>query len=142
MQSGSPLELYNNPANQFVAGFIGSPKMNFIQVKAADRTGVTLDGTRLETGRTITRETLTLGIRPEHLGVGEGQGQTMGDAQVELVEHLGGSTVLHLRPSLGAQTMTVVLAGQQAVRPGDVIPLRIDPSHCHFFDPEGQTLPR
>ncbi|MCX8279228.1 ABC transporter ATP-binding protein [Phyllobacterium sp. 0TCS1.6C] len=142
MQAGSPLELYNNPANQFVAGFIGSPKMNFITVQIADNTGILLNGMRIEACRQVKGEQLTLGVRPEHLEIGEGPGQSIGDAYVELVEHLGGSTVLHVRPSFQADTMTVVLAGQLSCRPGDIVPLRLGTANCHFFDTEGNTVPR
>src|SRR5690606_31804925 len=142
MQAGSPLELYNDPANQFVAGFIGSPKMNFISVDVADGTGVVLNGTRIEVGRQVQGDRLMMGIRPEHLDIGDSQGQPIGDAHVDLVEHLGGSTVLHVRPPFQKDTMTVVLAGQQSCRSGDVVPLRMNETRCHFFDSEGNALRR
>ncbi|MBD9528704.1 ABC transporter ATP-binding protein [Paracoccus sp. PAR01] len=143
MQAGSPLKLYNEPENQFVAGFIGSPKMNFVPVSVADATGFNLDGQRIEAGRSLhsaAGAALTLGIRPEHIVVGDGEGQSLGDAQVELVEHLGGSTVLHVRPRFGAEPLTVVLPGQQPCRNGDRVSLRIDPARCHFFTPEGRAI--
>lgn len=142
MQAGSPLDLYNNPANQFVAGFIGSPKMNFMAVEVADATGVSLNGARLEAGRPVNTGLVTLGVRPEHLDIGEGPGQSIGDGHVELVEHLGGSTVLHVRPAFQSDPVTVVLAGQQSCRTGEIVPLRIDAARCHFFDAEGNTVPR
>ncbi|MDP9837267.1 multiple sugar transport system ATP-binding protein [Neorhizobium huautlense] len=142
MQAGSPLELYNNPANQFVAGFIGSPKMNFVAVEAADGTAVTLNGVRIETGRQHASGKLTLGIRPEHIDIGDGPGQVIGEARVELVEHLGGSTVLHVLPPFQEETMTVMLSGQQPCRSGDRVALRIERKNCHLFDTEGRALLR
>ncbi len=143
MQAGSPLTLYNAPANQFVAGFIGSPKMNFVPVTLTDATGVALDQQRIEAGRPLRAQhgtNLTLGIRPEHIGIGDGPGQRLGDARVDLVEHLGGSTVLHVTPAFAKEPLTVVLPGQQACRTGDLVPLRIDPADCHFFTPDGRAL--
>ncbi|MTH79065.1 ABC transporter ATP-binding protein [Paracoccus aestuariivivens] len=143
MQAGSPLELYNSPANQFVAGFIGSPKMNFVPVRIGDATGISLNGQRLDATRPLAGaigDPLTLGIRPEHISINEGAGQSLGEAHVELVEHLGGSTVLHARPAFGSETLTVVLPGQQPCRNGDKVPLWIDPARCHFFTPDGQAL--
>ena len=143
MQAGSPLELYNAPANQFVAGFLGSPKMNFAPVSLGEGGAVMLDRHRIEVDRPLTSapgEALTLGIRPEHIGIGEGPGQSLGEAQVDLVEHLGGSTVLHVRPRFGHEPLTVVLPGQHSCRTGDVVPLRIDSADCHFFDGEGRAI--
>ncbi|OSP53853.1 ABC transporter ATP-binding protein [Pseudoruegeria sp. SK021] len=143
MQAGSPLELYNAPVDQFVAGFIGSPKMNFVPVQIADATGVLLDGQRIETGQVLEGPVgtpLTMGIRPEHISVSDGTGQAIGEARVELVEHLGVSTVLHARLAVGAETLIVVLPGQQPCRSGDVVSLRTDPGLCHLFAADGRAL--
>ncbi|WP_128255714.1 ABC transporter ATP-binding protein [Falsirhodobacter deserti] len=141
MQVGSPLELYNAPANEFVAGFIGSPKMNFMPVKT-EGDGVMLAGQRLQVGHALTAAPgtpLTLGIRPEHISVG-GEGASLGDGRVELVEHLGGSTVLHVRPAGDRNALAVVLPGQQPCRTGDTVPMRVDPAKCHLFNPDGSAL--
>ncbi|WP_435169102.1 ABC transporter ATP-binding protein [Falsirhodobacter sp. 1013] len=142
MQVGSPLELYNAPANEFVAGFIGSPKMNFLPVRIGDDGGVLCAGRRLEMGRQLTGApgaAVTLGIRPEHITLGGG-GEPLAEGRVDLVEHLGGSTVLHVRPRVGEGVLSVVLPGQQPCHTGDVVPLHVDPARCHFFDREGITL--
>ena len=142
MQVGSPLELYNAPANEFVAGFIGSPKMNFLSAKIEDDTGVLCAGRRLEAGRRLTGATgapLTLGIRPEHITLA-GEGERFAEGRIDLVEHLGGSTVLHVRPEVGQDVLTVVLPGQQPCRTGDIVPLHLDPARCHFFSPDGLAL--
>lgn len=142
MQVGSPLELYNAPANEFVAGFIGSPKMNFLPAEIVDATGIRCAGRRLEAGRPLPRPSgasVTLGIRPEHITLG-GNGDRLTEGRIELVEHLGGSTVLHVRTRTEDGMLTVMLPGQQPCRSGDVVPLHIDPAHCHFFTPEGLAL--
>ena len=144
MQVGSPLELYNAPANAFVAGFIGSPKMNFLPAEVADATGLRCAGRRVETGRPMSRPlgaTLTLGIRPEHITLG-GTGEVLGNGRIDLVEHLGGSTVLHVQPEVGDAVLTVVLPGQQPCRTGEVVPLHIEPARCHLFTSDGLALHR
>ena len=99
-QAGSPLELYHHPRNLFVAGFIGSPKMNFLPAKvtASDQNGATV---QLQSGSTLTiavqagrlkaGDTVTLGVRPEHLRPAE-SGELLGEVMV--VERLGGETFL------------------------------------------------
>src|SRR6478735_5104823 len=106
-QIGSPLELYRTPHNRFVAGFIRSPKMNFIDVRVllVDATGVTIE---LPGGEPLTLpfaaasiktgESLTLGIRPEHfIESGSGDIDSGLTGEVMVIEHLGGETLLHIR---------------------------------------------
>jgi ABC-type sugar transport system ATPase subunit len=145
-QVGSPLELYNNPVNLFVAGFIGSPRMNFLEAKlsaaAADGVEVTLgDGTRLRlpcrADGHAPGEPLTLGVRPEHLRVGD-QGQLK--VAVSLVEHLGGVTFFY--GSLGSdESLTIEVPGQAFLDGGATVAVRLDPALCHLFDREGLALP-
>jgi multiple sugar transport system ATP-binding protein len=145
-QTGSPLELYHHPRNLFVAGFIGSPKMNFFatEVRAAEPQGVTV---ALPGGQTVTvpvaAGTLrpgakaTLGVRPEHLRPAE-TGEITGD--IVVAERLGGETYSYLR--LPDQPLVVAQAeGSDAHRVHDRIALRIDPATCHLFDAEGNSLP-
>ena len=119
-QYGSPLELYEHPANLFVAGFIGSPKMNLVPGDAAGEPGVA-----------------TLGIRPEHLGVGkEGEGWP---GTVSVAEHLGSDTFLYVDAGkLG--TLTVRYVGELSLRAGDRVWLSPDPSRLHRFDKEGSVI--
>src|SRR5689334_940487 len=107
-QAGSPLELYHHPVNLFVAGFIGSPKMNFLatELRAAGPDGVTvvLPGGRdvrvpVAAGTLQPGAKLTLGVRPEHLKTGE-NGELTGD--VIVAERLGGETYLYIRPPAGS----------------------------------------
>ncbi|GLS23395.1 sugar ABC transporter ATP-binding protein [Labrys miyagiensis] len=146
MQVGAPLDLYNAPANQFVAGFIGSPKMNFLPARLAGagdaievagrnvRLGAPLPGAR-------TGEPVTFGVRPEHIQVGGEAGEALGEVKINLVEHLGGGTVLYATTA-GGENLTVSAAGQLRVHHGESVPLRIDPAICHVFDDKGATLTR
>ena len=145
MQVGRPLDLYNNPANQFVAGFIGSPKMNFLTAKLSptDTSNRTLE----VAGQTITldrpldvqpNEQLTFGIRPEHIQAG-GQSTALGGASIQLVEHLGGSTVVYTNTPDG-QPATVLLDGQKQMRIGETIPLSFDLANTHIFGSDGRRV--
>jgi multiple sugar transport system ATP-binding protein len=136
-QAGAPLELYNNPRNIFVAGFIGSPKMNFLPARA-EGGSLTVGGNPLSLGRDVTGAA-TLGIRPEHITVTEGSGVKFADLRVDLVENLGGQTVVYATTSDG-QPMTVVLEGQRQVELGTTMAAYVDPSKAHLFDSEGLAL--
>ncbi|RYE56027.1 MAG: sn-glycerol-3-phosphate ABC transporter ATP-binding protein UgpC, partial [Hyphomicrobiales bacterium] len=92
-QAGAPLELYNNPKNLFVAGFIGSPKMNLLTATGEGDTVKTASGS-LPLGRSAAG-TATLGIRPEHITLTAGSGAKFADLRVDLVENLGGQTVIY-----------------------------------------------
>ncbi len=136
-QAGAPLELYNNPRNLFVAGFIGSPKMNFLH--ASEANGVLkAAGSELSLGRTVTGAA-TLGIRPEHITVVEGSGIKFADVRVDLVENLGGQTVVYATTSDG-QSLTIVLEGQRSVELGSTVSAYLDPTKAHVFDAEGNTI--
>lgn len=118
-QVGSPMELYNNPANQFVAGFLGAPSMNFIP---ADKLGGAPD--------------TVVGIRPEHLKLAQ-QGRIGG--QVTHVEKLGGDTNVLVDIGRG-DPVTVRLFGQHAVEPDTDIQLDFDDVDGFLFDASGQRL--
>ena len=136
-QAGPPLELYHRPANLFVAGFLGSPKMNFLPVRAAEG-GVRLaDGTRLPiAGAPLAFQELTLGVRPEHLAVDGGEGGIAGT--VRLAEHLGAETYLHVETAAGA--VTVRTGGGIGPSAGDRVRLRLPPEACHLFGPDGRAV--
>ena len=145
-QVGSPLELYHHPANLFVAGFIGSPRMNLLPVRATgpDPAGVRVtlpgggevvvpvDGARAAPGATV-----TLGIRPEALKPGT-DGALAGE--VAHVERLGGLTLAHVTVAGGA-TVVAQIEGSAPVRTGETIRLTIDPGATHLFDGDGRALP-
>ncbi|MBB5573801.1 multiple sugar transport system ATP-binding protein [Rhizobium paranaense] len=145
-QVGAPLDLYNKPRNKFVAGFIGSPKMNFLDAKivASDDGSAVIDlaGQTVRLPRRLgglqPGQPVTLGARPEHLNVGD-RGLALGSARVDLVEHLGGQTILYVTLH-GGQALTVALEDQQAIRAGETVSIHIDPERCHLFGPDGVTL--
>ncbi|GFG69478.1 ABC transporter ATP-binding protein [Mycolicibacter senuensis] len=140
-QCAPPRELYRNPANVFVAGFIGSPAMNLFTVPVVDG-AVSLGGYTLAVPREIaTHETeLVIGVRPEHL-VLDGGGA---DVDVELVEELGADTYVYGRviESGGAsrRAVTARVAGDSSLRRDDRVRLRPDPEHVHFFSADGVRL--
>jgi multiple sugar transport system ATP-binding protein len=149
-QQGSPLDLYNDPKNLFVAGFIGSPRMNFLQAKLrsggpggaqielGDGTTLVLprDSAGLQPGTPV-----TLGVRPEHLQVGDAHGGPALRLAVSLVEHLGGVTFLY-GTLASDETLTIEVQGQYFVETGAAVPISVDTALCHLFDGEGQALPR
>ncbi|QYO76994.1 ABC transporter ATP-binding protein [Devosia salina] len=136
-QAGAPLELYNNPRNLFVAGFIGSPKMNFMTTSAEGGTLKT-GGLNLDLGRNVAGAT-TLGIRPEHITIADGSGVKFADVTVDLVENLGGQTVVYATTTDG-QALTIVLEGQRNVEIGSKVAAYVDPAKAHIFDAEGMAL--
>jgi len=137
-QHGTPLDIYNKPANRFVAGFIGSPKMNFLDVTAAangrDAT-ITLGSGRfsLPTRRGIDAgEKLTLGVRPEHVVAGGTAEIDLGALAIVHVEQLGGQTIAYGRLPDG-QALNVVLEGQRRISAGDSLPVGAMAGGCHLF---------
>jgi multiple sugar transport system ATP-binding protein len=119
-QYGSPLELYERPANLFVAGFIGSPKMNFVSGEAVGEPAVA-----------------TLGVRPEHLRIGkEGEGWP---GTVSVAEHLGSDTFLYVDAGkLGLLTARCI--GEFSLKAGDRVWLSPDPLRLHRFDKDGAVI--
>jgi multiple sugar transport system ATP-binding protein len=136
-QAGAPLELYNSPRNLFVAGFIGSPKMNFLSA-SADGAGLKVAGNSLALQRPVAGAT-TLGVRPEHITISEGSGLKLADVRVDLVENLGGQTVVYATTT-DNQAVTIVLEGQSKVELGATVGVHIDPARIHLFDAEGQAI--
>jgi multiple sugar transport system ATP-binding protein len=120
-QVGSPLDLYRSPRNLFVAGFIGSPKMNLIEGEEASRRGAR-----------------TIGIRPEHLRLSRDAGDWKGT--VGVAEHLGSDTFLHVHVD-GIGQVTARTDGEIALAHGDTVHLTPDPSRIHRFGADGTALP-
>jgi multiple sugar transport system ATP-binding protein len=119
-QVGSPLELYGHPDNLFVAGFIGSPKMNLVTGDSAKKLG----------GATV-------GIRPEHLDLSTQQGTWQG--VVEVAEHLGSDTFLYIAVN-GIGRVTARAPGEFSLKVGDRVWLTPKPEHIHRFDAEGRAI--
>jgi multiple sugar transport system ATP-binding protein len=119
-QVGSPMELYNTPNNLFVAGFIGSPRMNFVKGDYAKAKGAA-----------------TTGIRPEHLTLSKESGTWKGT--VSVAEHLGADTFLHLDVD-GIGQMTARAGGEFGAKHGDTVYLTPDESRLHRFDDKGLRI--
>src|SRR5215510_8650988 len=143
-QVGDPLELYNNPANKFVAGFIGSPAMNFATVTMVDGNGrltaknagleIEVPGTHAERLRGHVGRQLTLGVRPENLhvaGAGDPDGLTF-TSKVEVVEKLGSEILLDVR--VGSDTMVAAVENTVRAKVQDSLRLAVNPERLHFFD--------
>jgi multiple sugar transport system ATP-binding protein len=136
-QVGAPLELYNSPRNLFVAGFIGSPKMNFLTA-SADGNRVNVAGGSIDLARPVAGTT-TLGVRPEHITLTEGSGIKLADVRVDLVESLGGQTVVYATTA-DNQPINIVLEGQRDVTLGSTIAAHIDPARLHLFNASGDVV--
>jgi multiple sugar transport system ATP-binding protein len=147
VQVGRPLELYHRPCNRFVAGFIGSPRMNFLpgRLVRGDGRGAEIeleDGTRLQAkvdGSAVAAgEAVTLGIRPEHLDMDRGENRL--PATVSLVEQLGDHNLIHLE---WRETQLVVRAESDVTpEPGSELSLSLPMQHCHLFDESGTAMTR
>ncbi len=139
-QLGTPIELYERPKTIFVAGFIGSPSMNFLDATLSDNgskavfTGadeVELPGKFAA----FANARVCVGIRPEHLRVANGA-TTPHTVTVQVVEHLGADTLVHGTFSSGDFDLTIRLQGVKNIGQGDVLPLTFDQENIHVFDPD------
>jgi len=147
-QVGSPLELYHHPGNLFVAGFIGSPRMNLLSAQLLE-VADSFARVELQGGTTATvpvnaangtvGSNVTLGVRPEDLG------KTDGDVslpmQVDVAERLGGSTYLYGRCA-GLDNFVVQRAGLDPTQSGGVVDIKVSESDCHVFDENGLAFER
>ena len=150
-QVGTPLELYHQPVNKFVAGFIGSPKMNFIAGTLVSATPmlatvklhegsvvqVAVDATTLPAG-----DPVTLGIRPEHVHATVQPGENAVKSHVQLAEHLGDTTYLHVMLTGGTESLTVRTDPENPLDTGDTAWLGLPPKRCFLFSQQGKTLPQ
>ncbi|MET3228047.1 UNVERIFIED_ORG: multiple sugar transport system ATP-binding protein [Burkholderia sp. 1263] len=147
-QTGAPLELYHHPKSRFVAGFIGSPRMNFVDAvvdsiepgrvaltlaQGGERLSVHVDGQRLQRGQAV-----TLGVRPEHLRL-DGDGQFIQCVTV-LSERLGEHSYIHADHAAGS--LVAKAPGDTPIESGERIRIRVPPSACHLFDADGVALRR
>ncbi|MEM7694050.1 MAG: ABC transporter ATP-binding protein [Pseudomonadota bacterium] len=121
-QVGSPLDLYRNPRNTFVAGFIGSPKMNFMTGAEAEKHGAH-----------------TIGVRPEHITPSSTEGLWQG--RIGVSEHLGSDTFFHVHMEGRAEPITVRAGGEVDMHHGDTIHLTPDATRIHKFGADGLRLP-
>ena len=133
-QVGAPMDLYRDPDNKFVGGFIGSPAMNFLKA--------TVQGGRIEIpalrqsvaapGSTIDGQKVLVGLRPEHLTPEPGEA-----LKVELTESLGGVSYAHLVATTG-ETMIVEERGDRRSSAGDAVSLAIEPGKVYVFDAKSE----
>lgn len=148
-QVGSPLELYHHPCNLFVAGFIGSPKMNFIEGKlvaaSAETATVQLaDGSVIETNvdarKGVAGAKVTLGIRPEHWRFDINGNTIVGE--VIAAEHLGEATVLYLQAQGALEHLVVRADAAHHAKAGESISVHLPPSRCYLFNEAGAAFQR
>jgi multiple sugar transport system ATP-binding protein len=148
-QVGAPLELYHRPRNLFVAGFIGSPKMNFIAARLVSASGGTARVT-VDTGETIDAAVdaralqpgapLTIGIRPEDAAIGANMQSLVREVQWQ--ERLGETTYLYLRSRDETDPLVVKAPGNLHANPGQRVAVGVPANMIHVFDAQGQALPR
>jgi len=146
-QVDTPLNLYAFPVNKFVAGFIGSPSMNFLKVRVVEEPGGVYllgEGVRIQTNPKMARELrqagylnreVWLGVRPEHLSLGDDpENRLVGE--VEIVEPLGADTELHV--NVGGTMVTAKLEGHVLAKPGERVVLTTKRDRLHVFDLESE----
>jgi multiple sugar transport system ATP-binding protein len=150
-QVGSPQVLYDTPINRFVAGFIGSPSMNFVEVhmegsgESAKLVGpagwsIPIPTRYREAATPKADKTLFAGFRPEHLDIGEASAGAGGfQARADVVEYLGNEELLHLNAA--EQDIVAIVGSEHRIRPGDIVNLVLPLDKLHLFDGEtGLTL--
>ncbi|MEF3135362.1 sn-glycerol-3-phosphate ABC transporter ATP-binding protein UgpC [Rhizobium sp. 268] len=147
-QTGAPLELYHKPANQFVAGFIGNPKMNFLSVtcRGVSAAGVEVDylgqtavlPVRARDG--MAGKTLTLGIRPEHIQLNGGD--IVFTVTPTVIERLGANTVAYASLNGEAENFCAMLPGSVGIRADAPVATGINAADCHLFDEAGIAFER
>ncbi|MGY4708598.1 ABC transporter ATP-binding protein [Mycolicibacterium sp. CBM1] len=137
-QQGAPLEVYTKPANTFVAGFVGSPKMNLVPGLVTDGVFRSVDGLVLAVGNTVARQSdsVTLGFRPEDLVIepADAAVEPAATGRVALIEHLGPRAIVAVEAP-GATLVSVVdVAGLGTLAEGAVVTMSVRPGGVHVFD--------
>ncbi|MDE2081069.1 MAG: sn-glycerol-3-phosphate ABC transporter ATP-binding protein UgpC [Burkholderiales bacterium] len=148
-QVGAPMDLYEHPCNLFVAGFIGSPGMNFVPATVVDA-GAAGASVQLRDGQTLRCEVdaasarpgdaVTLGVRPEHLRAGEPANAL--HTTVTFVESLGSMTYAYCSHAGVDEVLTCALEGDRRVAAGQALPLAVPPDKAHLFDAQGRAFAR
>ncbi|TDO95808.1 ABC transporter ATP-binding protein [Marinomonas balearica] len=146
-QVGSPMALYHNPANEFVAGFIGSPKMNFLKGKITHvidgKATISVSGQSItlhikDQNQVIEGDTVSLGIRPEHLAEFNSESDIKLNVNIDVAEHLGGTSFLYA--TCGDESLTIEVSGQNMSRSGELLEIGAKLSDCYLFDSKGNSL--
>ena len=141
-QLGAPLELYDNPANMFVASFLGSPKMNMLACSPDGNAVQLTGGGRLQTARQTAEGAAThAGIRPEHVALtaADAKEENQARGKASLVERLGADTFLHVNLADG-ETVVARAAADCRAQAGDEVTLHFPPRHVHLFAADGQAI--
>ena len=145
-QKGSPMELYNNPKNLFVGGFIGSPKMNFIKSKILSKSSNKTEVDIPDLGKINIPKTsessyegdfVQIGIRPEHLLVNK-DGDANWESKVLVVEKLGSGTFLYFEKN--GEMLVVQTDGDSKIKVGDNVKIGFDATRCHIFDKSNKAF--
>ena len=150
-QCGTPLQVYGEPANKFVAGFIGSPSMNFFDATIRAGDGELFAETGFLRARVAAKHkaalaawkdrTVALGVRPENLTINAGDANAIGKAEIEVIEQLGSEIVLDAR--VGDLGMTIARVDPQLpLTVGETVELSVPSEQLHFFDPESERAIR
>ena len=150
-QVGSPQDLYDHPDNKFVAGFIGSPSMNFIAMTlegSGESATLKAEGVEIPVapafregiGATTGRD-FVVGVRPEHWDVvPTGTEAATVQARADVVEYLGNEELLHIE--VAGQDLVAIVSSERRVRPGDVVTLHIPLDKMHLFDADTELSVR
>lgn len=145
-QKGTPMDLYNSPKNLFVAGFIGSPKMNFIESSVISKNSNSSEVDILGSGKLSIPKALSnisegdkikIGIRPEHLEINQ-ISDVVWEGKVFVAEKLGSGTFLYLEKD--GEPLVVQTDGDTKIKVGDTIKVGINSSRCHIFNEKGSSI--
>jgi len=147
-QCGAPLELYQRPRNLFVAGFLGSPRMNFLpgrleKIDPGRATVALPTGTRVrvdtDASRAAVGDSITLGVRPEHLSLHGGEGNRL-DGSVTLVERLGDHSLIYVEWSPDEPPLIIRMTGEAVPETGKKLSIGLPADSCHLFGAGGEAL--
>jgi len=148
-QLATPLDCYHEPANTFVAGFIGSPSMNFLELTFDPESGTASSDAieyaftneqtqQIRDNAVPTLDTITLGIRPEDISVTGDHGPETIEAHIDVVEPMGKESVLHI--SIGTHKITSLVPGEYDIEAGQTVQLKFPHDRIHVFDPDGDVI--
>lgn len=145
-QTGSPMELYERPANKFVASFIGSPAMNFLdgELAAADgaielRIGTASIKAKRLSSMAVRPMPVVFGIRPEHISIAGDEGLLQ--AKIEIVEKLGSESVVYFQTEISLAPLVMRAQPGLPLAPGDIVNLQFDLENMHLFGNDGSAIP-
>ncbi|MET3107751.1 multiple sugar transport system ATP-binding protein [Oxalobacteraceae bacterium GrIS 2.11] len=149
-QIGKPLDLYDNPSNLFVAGFLGAPRINLLQGRLINNhaTEIALAGGQhlhaaVNSQGSSPGETVTLGIRPEHLQLAQPLDADAIEAKIVLVEHLGDQILVYLNVPGVAEELCMKVPGHTSkLQYGDTVHITLPVADCMLFDAAGLAYPR